>query len=94
MIDIKIQHSHLSVGVTNTAPFIDESTGGPVKIDESTWTLVDGIINITLCKMNKAETWVCALAGRDGQEIDAITKEEQRKKMMLERFQEEVCLFI
>ena len=45
--------------------------------------------------MNKAETWTCALAGRDGaQEVDPVTKEELRKKMMLDRFQEEVCMCV
>jgi hypothetical protein len=90
MIDILITHTHLKIGVLNTPPFIDEDLGGPVKVDECTWTLVDGELNITLCKMNKGETWTKALSGRDGAEVDPVTKEELRKKMMLERFQEEV----
>lgn len=90
LIDISITHTHLKIGVVNTPPFIDEDLGGPVKVDECTWTLVDGELNITLCKMNKAETWTKALYGKDGAEVDPVTKEEERKKMMLERFQEEV----
>ena len=69
-------------------PFIDEDTWGPVKVQESMWTMSDGEININLQKMNKAEAWDAALRGR-GAEVDAITKEEVKKKMMLERFQEE-----
>lgn len=40
--------------------------------------------------MNKAETWDCALRGAAGSVIDPLTKEEARKKMLLDRFQEEV----
>jgi hypothetical protein len=40
--------------------------------------------------MNKAELWDCALVGRGGERVDEFTKEEQKKKIMLERFQDEV----
>jgi hypothetical protein len=43
--------------------------------------------------MNKAEAWDCALIGNKSgvsSELDAFTKEEVKKKLMLERFQEEV----
>jgi hypothetical protein len=93
MIKIEIGHSRLMVGVLNTPPFIDEETGGPVKVAESTWTLADGEININLQKMNKAEMWECALKGRGGTAVDAFTREEIRRKLMLERFQEEVNSF-
>jgi hypothetical protein len=89
VIDIKITHRHLTVGLKNTPPFIDEDTGGAVKVNESLWTLSDGEININLQKMNKAEMWTCALAGRHGSEVDAYTQEEVKKQLMLERFQEE-----
>ena len=87
--DIEIAHTHLRVGLKGSPPFIDEETWGPVKPAESFWTLVDGELNVNLQKMNKAEAWEAALRGRGGQEIDAFTKEEVRKKIMLERFQEE-----
>lgn len=89
MYDIVISHRHLRIGVKDAPPFIDEDTGGPVKPDESMWMLSDGEMNINLQKMNKAEAWDSALVGRGGAEIDAFTKEEVKKKLMLERFQEE-----
>ena len=74
--------------------YIDEDTFGPVIVDDSTWTLSDGEINITLHKMNKAELWDSALVGRNGlgtaAAIDDVSKEEVKKKLLLERFQEEV----
>ena len=39
--------------------------------------------------MNKAETRDAALLGREGSVVDPNTKEEMRKQMMLDRFQEE-----
>lgn len=90
MFDIVISHKHLRVGIKGAPPFIDEDTGGPVIPDDSLWTLIDGELNINLQKMNKAEAWDCALMGQSGNKIDAFTKEETRKKLMLERFQEEV----
>lgn len=90
MIVIEISHKHLKVGIKgHDQVYLDEDTWGPVKPEESIWTLVDGEININLQKMNKAETWEAALLGRDGASVDASTKEEIRKKMMLDRFQEE-----
>jgi CS domain len=90
MIDVEISHLHLRIGLLGSPPFIDEDTGGPIKVKESFWTLSDGEININLQKMNKAEAWNCALRGQSGEEIDEVTREEVKKKLMIERFQEEV----
>mmetsp|Transcript_23728 Transcript_23728/g.39608 ORF Transcript_23728/g.39608 Transcript_23728/m.39608 type:complete len:209 (+) Transcript_23728:32-658(+) len=89
MIEIVISHRHLKVGIKNTPPFIDEDMGGPCIPDDSLWTFLDGEITINLQKMNKAEAWDCALVGQSGQTVDAFTKQETKKKLMLERFQEE-----
>lgn len=90
MVTIDISHKHLKVGIKNLEQaYLDEDTWGPVKPEESMWTMVDGEININLQKMNKAETWEAALLGREGSVVDPTTKEEMRKKMMLDRFQEE-----
>ena len=68
MIVIDISHKHLKVGIKgNDQAYLDEDTGGPVKSEESMWTMVDGEININLQKMNKAETWDAALARARGQ---------------------------
>lgn len=90
MLDIKIEPHRLVVGLKGTPPFIDEETGGAVIVDESLWMVDDGELNINLQKMNKAEAWDRALVGKSGESIDAFTKEEVRKQLMLERFQEEV----
>jgi hypothetical protein len=91
LIEVVISHGHVKVGLKDVPPFIDEDTGGPIIPSESLWTISDGVLNINLQKMNKAEAWDCALKGHTGQVIDAFTKEETKKKLLLERFQEEVC---
>ena len=90
MLKIDIANRHLTVGIANSPPYIDEDTGGSVKVSESLWQIDDGEIVINLQKLNKAEAWDCALVGRGGESLDPHTKEEVRKKLMLERFQEEV----
>jgi hypothetical protein len=52
-------------------------------------TAESGEININLQKVDKGSTWDGALQGQ-GQPIDPMTKESIQKKIMLERFQEEV----
>ena len=89
MLEVTIEHKHLRVGLKGNPPFIDEDTGGPIKVKESTWILDEGEININLQKMYKAEQWNCALVGKGGEKVDPFTQEEIKKKLMLERFQEE-----
>lgn len=39
MLEVTIEHKHLRVGLKANPPFIDEDTGGPVKVKESMWML-------------------------------------------------------
>jgi hypothetical protein len=95
LLDISIQPNHLKVGIKGTpVAYIDEDTAGPVKPDESMWMIDDGELIINLQKMYKAETWESALRGQRGQTVDTFTKEQLKKQMMLERFQEEVRILI
>lgn len=52
--------------------------------------LADGAeLNVNLQKVKKAETWPAALRGRNAT-VDPVTLEGMQKKIMLERFQNEV----
>jgi hypothetical protein len=44
-------------------------------------------VNINLQKMLKAEIWEAALLGTSGGKVDPYTAEQEKKKLMLERFQ-------
>eukprot|EP01040_Poterioochromonas_malhamensis_P006564 gene6564-7068_t len=90
LLDITFQPNHLKVGIKNNpVSYINEDTAGPIIVDDSLWMLADGELVINLQKMHKGETWESALKGQQGEKVDLHTKEELKKQMMLERFQEE-----
>jgi len=88
-LDIEITTDRLRIGLKGSDPFIDEATGGAVRVGESFWTLSDGELNVNMQKMLKADMWECALKGVKGGKVDPYTAEQEKKKLMLERFQEE-----
>ncbi|PRQ22586.1 putative HSP20-like chaperone [Rosa chinensis] len=61
-------------------------------MDCSFWTLVtrveDDIMHITLQKRDKAQTWASPIVG-EGQ-LDPYSTNLEQKRLMLQRFQEEV----
>jgi hypothetical protein len=84
--------------------FVNEATHGIVDVSESTWSLEDAdgdgknkVITIYLTKAHRGELWDAALQGNQNQataattssSLDPLAKEEVRKELMLERFQEE-----
>lgn len=81
--------SHFPASLSLGIAYIDEDTWGKVKVDDSLWTLEDGELNINLTKMVKAEVWEAALLGKDGATVDLHTREELKKTMLKDRFQEE-----
>ncbi len=89
MLDVQILVNSLKIGIKGEKPFLDEPTGGPIIQDESFWTISDGELQINLQKMRKGENWLCALAGAHRNDLDAFTQEDEKKKLLLERFQEE-----
>lgn len=48
----------------------------------------DGELHVTLCKIAKGVSWNAVFAGDAA--LDAVVGEADRKRLMLERFQEEV----
>ena len=86
--EIKIEAQHLLVKLRGSADrFLDHDLGGLCCTDESFWMMEDGELHVLLGKAKKAQVWPCVLRGHDA--LDAYTSEEQNKKIMLERFQEE-----
>ncbi len=49
----------------------------------------DRIMHVTLQKRQKGEPWPSAIAGHGN--LDAFTADQEQRRLMLERFQEEVC---
>lgn len=97
-INIQIQASHLKLGLTGGNQwFLDEPTFGTVDVSESTWSLEEDertaasskVITIYLTKAHRGELWDAALKGNQAVQLDPLSKEEVKKDLMLERFQEE-----
>ncbi|KAF5188379.1 Hsp20-like chaperones superfamily protein [Thalictrum thalictroides] len=60
----------------------------PVKTDSSFWTLEDDIMHITLQKRDIGQTWASPILGQG--QLDPVTTDLEQKRLMLQRFQEEV----
>jgi hypothetical protein len=89
--DIQIQSKRLKIGIKrHDRYFIDEEIFDVIDTAESSWFLDDGIINIFLVKSKRGQVWEIPLFSKDVHiELDDHTKQEIRKDLMLERFNEE-----
>ncbi|KAK1442983.1 hypothetical protein BgAZ_305010 [Babesia gibsoni] len=58
-----------------------------VDTSECTWIIADGKLEVYLTKAIKGEVWNCVIKG-DGT-LNELDKEEDKKLMLLERFQKE-----
>ncbi|KAF8783704.1 hypothetical protein HU200_000133 [Digitaria exilis] len=59
----------------------------PVKTDSSFWTIEDGEMHITLQKREKGKTWSSPIQGQGV--LDPYAADQEQKRLMLQRFQEE-----
>jgi hypothetical protein len=49
----------------------------------------DDILHVTLQKRDKGQTWASPILGQG--DLDAYSADLEQKRLMLQRFQEEVC---
>ena len=74
-INVNISTNKLQVGLKSQPDgeyFINETTFGKVKVNESSWYLdEEGIITIILCKVFRGETWEGVLRGHAASTTDA-----------------------
>lgn len=89
--DIQIKPKRLKIGLKGyDRYFIDEKVFDVVDTAESSWFLDEGSINIYLVKSKRGQVWDFPLYSKDApMEVDEHTKQEMRKDLMLERFNEE-----
>lgn len=85
--DITISSNFIKIGLKGNPPFLQEAPGSKVNSEDSFWMLEDGILHIQLAKAHKGDVWKTAIAGHNC--LDSFSEEEVKKKLMLERFQEE-----
>uniref|UniRef100_A0A803LXC8 CS domain-containing protein n=1 Tax=Chenopodium quinoa TaxID=63459 RepID=A0A803LXC8_CHEQI len=87
----KIQSKHVEVGIKGNPPYLNHDLQHPVKTDSSFWTLEDDSLHITLQKRDKGQTWSSPIVGQG--QLDPYAADQEQKRLMLQRFQEEVIYF-
>ncbi len=92
MLSITVTPSRVSIGVKGNPPYLDEELASTCVAKESVWTLDEGVLQLTLVKAKKAEAWPSAFKGHAapaGAPEAAVALEEDKRRILLERFQEE-----
>ncbi|KAL0368831.1 UNVERIFIED_CONTAM: hypothetical protein Scaly_1102000 [Sesamum calycinum] len=74
----KIDSKHVEVGIKGNPPYLNHDLMHPVKTDSSFWTLEE----------DKGKTWSSPIMGQG--QLDPYTSDLEQKRLMLQRFQEEV----
>eukprot|EP01018_Ginkgo_biloba_P017571 Gb_32047 [translate_table: standard] len=87
LFSCKIHSKHLEVGIKGNPPYLNHDLACPVKVDSSFWTLEDGTMHITLQKRDKGQTWPSPILGQG--ELDPLSVDQEQRRLMLQRFQEE-----
>ena len=95
----RIQPQHLQVGNIVSGKeylFINETTAGKVELESSTWTWEKqngggGLLTIELAKAQKGVVWEAACLGQPPRNVrlNPMQLEEERQRLLLERWQEE-----
>ena len=100
-VNCKISTNRLQLGLQGGQQwFLNEDTYGTVDVSESTWSLEEEeeksrsqrVITIYLTKAHRGELWEAALQGNKRAAVatlDPFAKEQVKKDLLLERFQEE-----
>ncbi|GFR49668.1 hypothetical protein Agub_g11814, partial [Astrephomene gubernaculifera] len=83
---VDISTKHLRFGVTPNPPYLNQDLAGSVKASESYWTLEDGVLHVSLTKLDDGEPWPSALSGHL---LDPVAQQADTQRLMLERFQVE-----
>eukprot|EP00892_Ulva_mutabilis_P001890 jgi/Ulvmu1/11701/UM008_0112.1 len=79
-----MDRQHLKFGISPNPPYLNDKLFAEVIVSESTWTVEDGELHISLQKAKQGEHWQGAIQGHVLGEADA---EEDKKRLLLERFQ-------
>lgn len=82
-----IKTKHLEIGIKGNPPYLNHDLAGLVKLDSSFWTIEDEIMHVFLQKREKGQPWPSAIVGQG--ELDPYTADQEQRRLMLQRFQEE-----
>eukprot|EP01025_Chloroclados_australasicus_P065947 TRINITY_DN9011_c0_g1_i2.p1 TRINITY_DN9011_c0_g1~~TRINITY_DN9011_c0_g1_i2.p1 ORF type:complete len:162 (-),score=19.75 TRINITY_DN9011_c0_g1_i2:509-994(-) len=81
-----IQSNKIDIGITGNPPYLEGQFSQRVLPSESFWTIEDGTLHIQLTKAEQGVPWKEVIVGH-GNLQSMLGVEEDRKRLMLERFQ-------
>lgn len=83
--------NRLRIGLRGSGQyFLNETTGGTVDVENSTWTWESRLLTVELQKANKGIVWETVCQGAEGiVSLDPMQLEQERQRLLLERWQEE-----
>lgn len=90
-IHCTIEPNRLRIGLRRDPNqfFLDEPTFGTVDVSNSTWTWENSLLTVELQKANKGIVWEAVGCGYPAVRLDPFLLEEEKQRLMLERWQEE-----
>eukprot|EP01026_Neomeris_dumetosa_P011432 TRINITY_DN14107_c0_g1_i2.p2 TRINITY_DN14107_c0_g1~~TRINITY_DN14107_c0_g1_i2.p2 ORF type:complete len:161 (-),score=6.56 TRINITY_DN14107_c0_g1_i2:132-614(-) len=84
-LECDIQSENIKIGIIGNPPYLQGQLLHKIVTSESYWTVEDGILTIELSKMEKGVPWEVVVVGHQSSSVLAM--EDDRKRLMLERFQ-------
>ena len=78
-VDVKITPSSIKIGLKGTAPVLEGKLHDKVKVDDSTWTLIDNrVVHVYLEKLDGMKWWSCVVAGEKEVDTQKIVPENSK----------------
>ncbi|SCQ16257.1 CS domain protein, putative [Plasmodium ovale] len=85
--DIDIKSRRIRIGLKNMESFLEGELYSIIDEDCSYWFIDENNLHILLTKVKKAEVWNSVFKGHKN--LNAIDEDNAKKKILLERFQQE-----
>jgi len=92
---MKMQHLRVALKSKPDEPFVDGKLSKAIDVDDSTWTLVDGVVEVTLakgpdsCGDEEGKWWSCVIEGHKEIDTKAIESTRFLDDSLLRRIWEE-----
>lgn len=86
-LEVQLKKDGVRLALRGNPPYLDHRWSEPIRTSDSCWTLEDGVITLVLAKRERGKTWKSLLLGQE--QFDAVKESQERRRLLLERFQRE-----
>lgn len=62
-LSVVLTRTRISAGIKDETPIISGLFWKDINVDDSTWSVLDGVLTINIQKINKMEWWPCVIHG-------------------------------